>query len=73
MKFVTFPTFVYVLSEKRGRGRPRRYPRPGDPDVNALPAFILPGVGGQTVLLTPAQVSRSITCYLLCLTVVFTA
>lgn len=48
-------------SEKRGRGRPRRYPRPGDPDPNALSAFIIPGMGGQTVVLTPVQVHNVLT------------
>ncbi|XP_005097960.1 uncharacterized protein LOC101852766 [Aplysia californica] len=42
---------------KRGRGRPRRYPPPGQPPSStSIPAVMIPSANGQTTLLmTPVQ------------------
>lgn len=42
---------------KRGRGRPRRYPAAGQSSTPAsIPAVILPGANGQTLVMAPLQV-----------------
>ncbi|XP_060569622.1 zinc finger protein 35-like [Ruditapes philippinarum] len=41
---------------RRGRGRPRRYPRPDDtPVTNQIPAVIIPSGDGQTIMMAPLQ------------------
>ena len=37
---------------KRGRGRPRRYPRPSDPG-QPMPTFVIPSSGGKTIVMAP--------------------
>ncbi|KAL5010896.1 hypothetical protein ScPMuIL_013201 [Solemya velum] len=46
-----FPTGV-----KRGRGRPRRYPPPGQSSLpTQIPAVLIPGANGQTLMMAPIQ------------------
>lgn len=50
----------YALSSintgnKRGRGRPRRYPPPGQNRTSSIPAVIIPGANGQTLMMAPIQ------------------
>jgi len=43
---------------KRGRGRPRRYPRPEDRQTsNHIPAIVMRSNDGQTIMMAPIQVS----------------
>ena len=47
-------TFILV---KRPCGRPRRYPRPQENVTSSqIPAMIIPGVDGQTIMMAPIQV-----------------
>lgn len=54
---------------KRGRGRPRRYPRPDETPAapspekpvkhpGPIPAFIIPTSDGQTVMMAPIEVGN---------------
>ena len=44
---------------KRGRGRPRRYPPPGQSSLpTQIPAVIIPGSNGQTIMMAPVQVCK---------------
>ncbi|XP_052807532.1 uncharacterized protein LOC128236602 isoform X2 [Mya arenaria] len=51
------PTPIHVPGTvKRGRGRPRRYPRPEDKQpVNQISAMIIPTSDGQTIMMAPIQ------------------
>ncbi|XP_033740138.1 uncharacterized protein LOC117327320 [Pecten maximus] len=53
------PLTPYLLPNtgiKRGRGRPRRYPPPGQSSSNTqIPAVIIPGANGQTIMMAPIQ------------------
>ncbi|XP_064607164.1 uncharacterized protein LOC135471755 isoform X2 [Liolophura sinensis] len=40
---------------KRGRGRPRRYPRVGEGNPTQIPAVIIPGPNGQTLMMAPIK------------------
>ncbi|KAL3883735.1 hypothetical protein ACJMK2_029970 [Sinanodonta woodiana] len=52
----SFSPFMIGIPMKRGRGRPRRYPPPGQTTVNQhIPAMIIPGVNGQTIMMAPLQ------------------
>ncbi|KAK3595055.1 hypothetical protein CHS0354_002341 [Potamilus streckersoni] len=52
----TFSPFMIGIPMKRGRGRPRRYPPPGQTTVNQqIPAMIIPGINGQTIMMAPLQ------------------
>jgi len=45
------------VAVKRGRGRPRRYPRPDESlSTNQIPAMIIPSSDGQTIMMAPLQV-----------------
>lgn len=47
----------FISAMKRGRGRPRRYPPPGQSNTSSsIPAVILPGANGQTLVMAPIQV-----------------
>ncbi|KAK7492030.1 hypothetical protein BaRGS_00016694, partial [Batillaria attramentaria] len=46
----------FMMPVKRGRGRPRRYPPPGQTTTpSSIPAVILPGANGQTLVMAPLQ------------------
>ena len=47
---------LIVVAVKRGRGRPRRYPLPGQSSASSIPAVILPSGNGQTLVMAPLQV-----------------
>ncbi|XP_060070268.1 uncharacterized protein LOC132550246 [Ylistrum balloti] len=50
------PYLVPNTGVKRGRGRPRRYPPPGQSSSNTqIPAVIIPGANGQTIMMAPIQ------------------
>ncbi|XP_046359316.2 uncharacterized protein LOC124137163 [Haliotis rufescens] len=50
----TIPMAITGL--KRGRGRPRRYPPPGQSSTpNSIPAVIIPTANGQTLMMAPIQ------------------
>ncbi|XP_069101398.1 uncharacterized protein [Argopecten irradians] len=50
------PYLVPNTGVKRGRGRPRRYPPPGQTNTNTqIPAVIIPGANGQTIMMAPIQ------------------
>ncbi|XP_067675027.1 uncharacterized protein [Haliotis asinina] len=47
---------VPIAGMKRGRGRPRRYPPPGQTSTaNSIPAVIIPTANGQTLMMAPIQ------------------
>ncbi|XP_046567989.1 uncharacterized protein LOC124276391 [Haliotis rubra] len=47
---------VAISGMKRGRGRPRRYPPPGQTSTaNSIPAVIIPTANGQTLMMAPIQ------------------
>ncbi|KAK7107938.1 uncharacterized protein [Littorina saxatilis] len=46
----------FMMPVKRGRGRPRRYPPPGQSTTtSSIPAVILPSANGQTLVMAPLQ------------------
>ncbi|XP_021360123.1 uncharacterized protein LOC110454762 isoform X1 [Mizuhopecten yessoensis] len=50
------PYLMPTTGVKRGRGRPRRYPPPGQVNSNTqIPAVIIPGANGQTIMMAPIQ------------------
>ncbi|KAK3097444.1 hypothetical protein FSP39_009689 [Pinctada imbricata] len=48
------PYITPVNPAKRGRGRPRRYPPPANTPTQ-IPAVIIPGANGQTLMMAPIQ------------------
>ncbi|PVD29325.1 hypothetical protein C0Q70_11922 [Pomacea canaliculata] len=56
VKKETTPFNPFMMPVKRGRGRPRRYPAAGQSSTPAsIPAVILPGANGQTLVMAPLQ------------------
>lgn len=50
--------FVFAAPVKRRRGRPRRYPRAGEGNPTQIPAVIIPGPNGQTLMMAPIKVQE---------------
>ncbi|KAH9491539.1 hypothetical protein Btru_030882 [Bulinus truncatus] len=45
-----------LTPKKRGRGRPRRYPQPGQQQTHtSIPAVMIPSADGQTLVMAPIQ------------------
>lgn len=52
------PSYTFAspsTGSKRGRGRPRRYPPPGQASTSSIPAVLIPGANGQTLMMAPIQ------------------
>lgn len=48
---------IFLTAVKRARGRPRRYPPPGQSNLpTQIPAVIIPGSNGPTIMMAPVQV-----------------
>ncbi|XP_062600748.1 uncharacterized protein LOC134262385 isoform X2 [Saccostrea cucullata] len=53
---MTSKNFMSPTGVKRGRGRPRRYPPPGQSSIpTQIPAVIIPGANGPTIMMAPVQ------------------
>ncbi|XP_061193631.1 uncharacterized protein LOC133201845 isoform X2 [Saccostrea echinata] len=53
---MTSKNFLSPTGVKRGRGRPRRYPPPGQSNIpTQIPAVIIPGANGPTIMMAPVQ------------------
>lgn len=52
-----------LTAVKRARGRPRRYPPPGQSNLpTQIPAVIIPGSNGPTIMMAPVQVYTAKRC-----------